>query len=128
MFTILKNNLFKSTRFAKISPKIQKTKFCAAINPNLENTYVDDEPAFLEMVQMYFDISSKHMDMPKCYLDIIKNCKAAIRFNFPLVKDDGKIEVITAYRAQHSQHSLPTKGGTRFADHIGKINFYLRYG
>ena len=81
----------------------------------------DEEPGFLEMVQMYFEVSAKHMDVPKYYLEIIKNCKAAIRFNFPLVRDDGKLEVITAYRAQHSLHNLPTKGGTRFADHIGII-------
>ena len=80
----------------------------------------DEEPGFLEMVQHYFDMASKHIDIPKYYLDIIKNCKVAIRFNFPLVRDDGKIEVITAYRAQHSLHCMPTKGGTRYADHIGK--------
>jgi len=128
MFTILKNNLFKSTRIAKIASHLQKTKFCEAINPQLVENNLEEEPAFLEMVQMYFDLSAKYMDIPKYYLDIIKNCKAAIRFNFPLVRDDGKIEVITAFRAQHSQHSLPTKGGTRYADHIGKFTLYLRYG
>lgn len=121
MFTIVKKNLFSPKRMANLSLNLKKTKFCAAVHPNHVETNLEEEPGFLEMVQMYFDLSSKHMDIPKYYLDIIKNCKAAIRFNFPLVRDDGKIEVITAYRAQHSQHSLPTKGGTRYADHIGKI-------
>jgi glutamate dehydrogenase (NAD(P)+) len=84
-----------------------------------QNKGQDQEPDFLQMVQMNFDMSANHIDIPKYYLDIIKNCKVAIRFNFPLVRDDGKIEVITAYRAQHSLHNLPTKGGTRYADHIG---------
>ena len=33
---------------------------------------------------------------------------------FP-VKIGDKIEVIKAYRVQHSQHKLPSKGGIRFA-------------
>ena len=77
------------------------------------------EPGFLEMVQMYFDGASKHIDIPKYYLNLIKSTKAAIKFNFPLVRDDGTIQTIQAYRAQHSLHYLPTKGGTRYADHIG---------
>jgi glutamate dehydrogenase (NAD(P)+) len=77
------------------------------------------EPEFLEMVQIYFDQASKVIDIPHYYINVIKHAKAVIRFNFPLVRDDGSIEVITAFRSQHSLHYLPTKGGTRYADHIG---------
>jgi hypothetical protein len=79
------------------------------------------EPQFLEMVKLYFDEASQNIDIPHYYIDLIKNAKAAIRINFPLVRDNGSIEVITAFRAQHSLHYLPTKGGTRYADHIGNI-------
>jgi len=41
-----------------------------------------------------------------------------VRFNIPLRKDDGSLEVITCYRAQHSTHKLPVKGGTRYSPHI----------
>jgi glutamate dehydrogenase (NAD(P)+) len=81
------------------------------------------EPSFLEMVRLYFNMASKHLDIPKYYVDVIREAKAAIRFNFPLIRDDGSIEVITAFRAQHSLHYLPTKGGTRYSDHIG--NYYF---
>lgn len=32
--------------------------------------------------------------------------------------DDGTIKVITCYRAQHSTHALPVKGGTRYSEDI----------
>jgi glutamate dehydrogenase (NAD(P)+) len=90
----------------------------------IEDPLLAKEPNFLEMVKLYFDKASKHMDIPKYYVDVIKNAKAVVRFNFPLVRDDGSIEVITAFRSQHSVHYLPTKGGTRYADHISnnKLN------
>jgi len=30
--------------------------------------------------------------------------------------DDGTIRTVACYRAQHSTHALPTKGGTRYSD------------
>ena len=33
---------------------------------------------------------------------------------FPIEKDDGSIEVIHAWRAEHCHHKLPTKGGIRY--------------
>jgi hypothetical protein len=101
--------------------QFQKTKFNTVHKSKDSKEHKQiHEPEFLEMVQMYFDGASKYIDIPKYYLNLIKSTKAAIKFNFPLVKDDGTIQVIQAYRAQHSLHYLPTKGGTRYADHIGK--------
>ena len=34
---------------------------------------------------------------------------------FPLKRDDGEIEVIHAWRAEHSHHKQPTKGGIRYS-------------
>jgi hypothetical protein len=101
-------------KFSKINT-FQKFSFSDSSDPALKK-----EPQFLEMVKLYFDEASKIVDIPHYYIDLIKNAKAAIRINFPLVRDNGQIEVITAFRAQHSLHYLPTKGGTRYADHIGK--------
>ena len=118
-------NMFKNSFFnpcLKINGLKQNIKFLSTANTDLKSNSNEDsegEPEFLEMVQMYFDNASKHIDIPKYYLNLIKSTKAAIKFNFPLVKDDGSIESIQAYRAQHSLHYLPTKGGTRYSDHIG---------
>jgi glutamate dehydrogenase (NAD(P)+) len=39
---------------------------------------------------------------------------------FPLKRDDGAIEVIEAYRVQHSHHKTPCKGGIRFAAEVNQ--------
>ena len=98
---ILSFNSLPKFKFSETDPALQK------------------EPNFLEMVKLFFDEAAQNIDIPSYYIDVIKHAKAAIRFNFPLVRDNGSIEVITAFRAQHSLHYLPTKGGTRYADHIG---------
>lgn len=98
-----------------LTTKFTSKKFSTVEDENLRN-----EPGFLEMVKMYFEEAAKVIDVPRYYIDVIKHAKAVVRFNYPLVRDDGTIEVITAFRSQHSLHYLPTKGGTRYADHIGK--------
>ncbi len=50
-------------------------------------------------------------------LEQIKQCNAVYRMNFP-VKIDDKIEVIKAYRVQHSHHKTPCKGGIRFSTSV----------
>ena len=76
------------------------------------------EPRFLEMVKMHFDNAAKYSNVDPGLLDVIKQCNTAIRFNIPLRRDNGELETITCYRAQHSHHRLPCKGGTRYAPDV----------
>jgi len=41
-----------------------------------------------------------------------------MKIRIPLKRDDGTYEFISAFRAQHKHHRLPTKGGTRFNEHV----------
>ena len=71
--------------------------------------------SFLDQVNRIFDEAAKHTGHEPTLLQQIKACNAVIQFNFPIRRDDGTLEVVSAWRAQHSQHKLPTKGGIRFA-------------
>ncbi|MCB0637768.1 MAG: Glu/Leu/Phe/Val dehydrogenase [Lewinella sp.] len=72
---------------------------------------------FYDSVQKYFDQAAAHTGLPKGLLDQIKACNAVYRMRFP-VKIDGEVQVIEAYRAQHSHHRTPTKGGIRYSNHV----------
>jgi glutamate dehydrogenase (NAD(P)+) len=51
-------------------------------------------------------------------LKYIMSCDAVVRFQIPITRDNGKLETLTCYRAQHKHHFMPVKGGTRYADDI----------
>jgi len=74
-------------------------------------------PMFAQ-VNKYFDKAAAHLDLPPGLLAQIKACNSVFRVSFPLKRDDGTIEVINGWRAQHSVHRLPTKGGIRFAPQV----------
>ncbi len=69
---------------------------------------------FFESVNRNFAKAASHTGLPKGLLDQIRACNTVLRMRFPVrIGDD--IEVIEAYRAQHSHHRMPTKGGIRFS-------------
>jgi len=71
--------------------------------------------SFFESVEKSFDKASKFTTWEQGLLDQIKACNSIYSMRFPVKMDDGHIEVIEAYRVQHSQHKSPCKGGIRFS-------------
>jgi glutamate dehydrogenase (NAD(P)+) len=69
-------------------------------------------------VSNYFDRAAAYSDLPRGILAQIRACNAVYRMRFPVKHDDGSIEVVEAFRAEHSHHRLPTKGGIRFSPHV----------
>lgn len=77
-----------------------------------------EEPRLLEQVHQNFDKASQFTkSISPSLLNLIKQCHSVIRFNIPIRRDNGTLETITCYRAQHSHYKLPVKGGLRFAPH-----------
>lgn len=74
-----------------------------------------EKNGFLSYVNKSFEKAAQYTDFSRGILDQIKACNNICRFEFPLKRDDGRIEVVTGYRAEHSHHKLPTKGGIRYA-------------
>jgi glutamate dehydrogenase (NAD(P)+) len=73
-----------------------------------------NEYKFFEAVEKSFDKATPYTNWDPGVLEQIKQCNAVYRMFFP-VKIGDKVEVIKAYRVQHSHHKTPCKGGIRFS-------------
>ena len=72
------------------------------------------EATFSESVNYMVDRALAAMDISPDVALAIKSCNAVIQLKFP-VKIRGKIEIFCGWRATHSTHRLPAKGGIRYA-------------
>ena len=70
--------------------------------------------SFLAQVEASFDRAAALTKHHPTLLGQIRQCNTVVQFSFPLRRDDGTLETIHAWRAEHSQHKLPTKGGIRY--------------
>lgn len=80
----------------------------------------DQQYDFFDSVIKSFDKASKFTKWESGILEQIKACNSVYRMKFPIRRDDGSIEVIEAYRAQHSHHKTPCKGGIRFSEEVNQ--------
>lgn len=75
----------------------------------------NDDNSFFDAVKKSFSKAAEFTKWDKGLLEQISACNAVYRMRFPVKKEDGSIEVIEAYRVQHSHHKTPCKGGIRFS-------------
>src|SRR5882762_2021501 len=80
----------------------------------------DQQYSFFESVVKSFDKAAKFTKWENGLLEQIKACNAVYQMRFPIKRDDGSIEVLEAYRVQHSQHKSPCKGGIRFSEEVNQ--------
>lgn len=134
LFRSLCTRIVRQTRNNTVqSIKLQNVARVSAVQPvrlcsHIASSDVDDVE-FFEMVQLYFqraidlcendlvkEVKGRTSDQEKKnrvrgILDMVKPCNHVIAMTFPIKRDDGSWEIISGWRAQHSQHRTPCKGG-----------------
>ena len=70
--------------------------------------------SFRESVDHMVDRALQFLNLDEGVANAIKACNCVLKVQFP-VNLHGKLEVFTGWRAVHSTHRLPAKGGIRFA-------------
>jgi len=80
---------------------------------------LDKEVSFKDSVNLSFDLARATLDIPDGMAEYIKNVNNVYQVRFP-VKIGREIETFIGWRAVHSDHKLPAKGGIRFAPHVNQ--------
>ena len=69
---------------------------------------------FLHSVQSMFDKAAAALNLSHDLRNQIRDCNSVVQLRFP-VRLNGEYHVFSGWRAVHSEHRLPVKGGTRYA-------------
>ena len=78
-----------------------------------------NEPSFRESVDLMFIRAVRLMDLPPGLEQKIRVCNATYTVRFG-VRLRGQIQTFTGYRAVHSEHMEPVKGGIRYAEAVNQ--------
>jgi len=80
----------------------------------MDNKSAPTAHSFFADVLAYFDKAAAYVKAPPGVLDQVKYCNSIYSMRFPVRVGDS-LEVVEAYRVEHSHHRMPTKGGIRYA-------------
>jgi glutamate dehydrogenase (NAD(P)+) len=84
---------------------------------------VHDELNPLKAAEARFDIAAERLSIDEGMRKVLRSPAREVTVNIPVQLDDGRIEVFTGYRVQHSIARGPAKGGIRYAPdvHIDEV-------
>ncbi len=74
----------------------------------------EDEDDILGTARKQLERAAAHVDVDPAILERLRYPARVHRVSIPLERDDGRVEVITGYRAQHDNVRGPFKGGLRY--------------
>jgi glutamate dehydrogenase (NAD(P)+) len=64
------------------------------------------------------DSAAAHLDVDPAYLDRLRLADKEVTIHFPVKREDGRVEMMTGFRVQHSNARGPYKGGIRYHPHV----------
>jgi glutamate dehydrogenase/leucine dehydrogenase len=90
-------------------------KLQTSVSIQLETlTPIVASPNPYEAVLKLLDMAAKNLNLDPGLHEMLKRPMRTIIVNFPVVMDDGTIQVFTGYRVQYNDVLGPTKGGIRY--------------
>src|ERR1700722_17756720 len=83
-------------------------------------TAKDEHSQFWQNAHLYFDRVYQTMNLDPTWRAVLASPKRVLTVSCPGRMDDGRIQVFTGYRAQHSNARGPFKGGIRFDPSVNR--------
>ncbi len=74
---------------------------------------------FMNSVKRMYDSAVSKMDLSPGIAELLGECRSVYQVRFQ-VKINGEFQVFKGWRATHSEHRLPAKGGIRFATGVNQ--------
>ncbi|HRJ25960.1 MAG TPA: Glu/Leu/Phe/Val dehydrogenase [Fimbriimonadaceae bacterium] len=68
----------------------------------------------LAMARQQLGIAAKYLDLDPGLHEVLSRPKRQLSVNFPVVMDNGEVQVFEGFRVQHNGTRGPTKGGIRY--------------
>src|ERR1700756_1190142 len=87
----------------------------AVITPTVT---LDQEINPWEAQSARFDYAARKLNLDEGLWKVLSSPSREVIVHFPVTMDDGRIEMFTGFRVQHSQARGPAKGGIRYAPEV----------
>lgn len=92
------------------------------VNQNKKNITTSDPHGegieFLNASRKYFEKAAAILGLSQSIIEALSHPRVVFKFTFPFRDDNGDLHTIHGYRAQHTHHKLPTKGGIRMDEAV----------
>ncbi|EGR32060.1 hypothetical protein IMG5_097260 [Ichthyophthirius multifiliis] len=96
------------------NPLYHKTKSQQISKPGTKSGTID------YIVYKYMDQAASYTNIDQEKIKFYKSCDNTLEITIPLIRKNGKLEIIKGYRTQHKTYKLPTRGGLIINKNITK--------
>jgi len=98
---------------------ISRRRFPGATKKTLTSSDPHGEgKGFLEASRKYFEKAAVVLGLDSAAIEALSHPRVVFKFSFPFRDDNGDMHTIHGYRAQHTHHKLPCKGGIRMDESV----------
>lgn len=116
--TLFRRKLHNQSIIRKYMPYHKENLLNYNIKRRSSDAAHEEGKEFLLASEKYFKKAANLIKLNPSIVKSLSRCRTVIGVTYPFKDDNGQIHTIEAYRAQHSHHKLPTKGGVRIDSNV----------